>query len=135
MPGVNALYLAFMYMRAPGASLTRCVWWLSIPLVSPVSRSLSCHRSSHSGDQGRASSSSSLTITRGEHLPSAQKESQQRGFFHWKHSKAGYCPVVKNFPRFAGQEWEMQPVVAGFPQQTANLKEFSRRFHFQWFYN
>jgi hypothetical protein len=28
----------------------------------------------------------------------------------------------------------MYPFLSGFPDQKANLKELSRRFYFQWFY-
>lgn len=75
----------------------------------------------------------------GEHLPSKQKKAEKRGFFDWSHGtfndgSKGYSPTVKQAP-YAGEEWRMYPELPGFPEQTANLKEFSRRFYFQWFYN
>lgn len=71
----------------------------------------------------------------GEHLPAAQKTQQGRGFFDCSHDDSeGYCPTVKQAP-FTGQVWWMYPALAGFPQQKANLREFSRRFYFQWFYD
>jgi hypothetical protein len=76
----------------------------------------------------------------GEHLPVAQKNKERRGFFHWSHGafndgSTGYSPTVKRHPPFEGEEWRMYPTQQGFPDQKANLREFSRRFHFQWFYD
>ena len=75
----------------------------------------------------------------GEHLPSAQKKAQGRGFFDWFHlsfddGSKGYAPKVKA-PPFAGEQWRMYPTNAAYPEQQANLREFSRRFYFQWFYD
>jgi len=76
----------------------------------------------------------------GEHLPSSQKQQQRRGFFDWRHGSfgdgtKGYKPIVKDYPPFTGEEWRMYPTLDAFPEQKANLREFSRRFHFQWFYD
>lgn len=71
----------------------------------------------------------------GEHLPAAQKQREQRGFFHWKHAPDGYCPIVTQHGPFRGQEWLMPLFVQGFPNQKPNLREFSRRFYFRWFYD
>ena len=75
----------------------------------------------------------------GEHLPVQQKDQQGRGFFHWSHGSfkdgtRGYSPTVKQHAPYVGEEWRMYTQVAGFDAQGGNLKEFSRRFYFQWFY-
>ncbi len=76
----------------------------------------------------------------GEHLQSAEKERQGRGFFSWSHSeelpggRSGYVPDVKNFPPFANEEWTMYPEVPGHPEQLESLRQFSSIFYFKWFY-
>jgi hypothetical protein len=60
---------------------------------------------------------------------------EKRGFFHWTHGPNGYAPRVHAPSPFTGEEWRMTRFVQGFPQQEPNLKEFSRRFYFRWFYN
>jgi hypothetical protein len=70
----------------------------------------------------------------GEHLPSAEKNKQKRGYFRWSHQKGiGYTPTVVNGP-FAGEEWVMPLQVPGFAAQKSGLEEFSSRFYFAWFY-
>lgn len=75
----------------------------------------------------------------GEHYSSKEKTKQRKGFFDWSHGDCddgtkGYSPKVKVAP-FAGEEWRMYPTMEGFPEQKDNLREFSDRFYFQWFYD
>jgi hypothetical protein len=70
----------------------------------------------------------------GEHLPSAQKSSEKRGFFHWMHDQSGYCPRVQQRGSFQGEQWSMPIFVPGYSGQKEGLRAFSRLFYFKWFY-
>ena len=101
MPGVNALYLASMQTRAPGETDPVCGGFPSAGFArEQVTIGVTDRRILVI--KGAATSAVPLRSRRGNTSPLAQKESQQRGFFRWKHSKAGYCPVVENFPLCRG---------------------------------
>ena len=77
----------------------------------------------------------------GEHLRSAEKLKQNRGFFEWKFDdevypgQRIYAPLVKsNGGVFANQVWYFFPQIDGFPQQKENMHKFAHAFFFQWFW-
>ncbi len=139
-PGLDALRSAFAQSRSPDENEPVCVvaFHHSIRNVAQVTVGVTDRRILVV--KGHGTVHSFPYDDEGEHLPVQQKMALQRGFFHWKHGRVtggttAYCPTVKQHAPFAGEQWRMPPMVQGFPEQTANLKEFSRRFYFQWFYN
>src|SRR4051812_9409483 len=138
-PGLDALRAAFAQSRSADESEPVCVvaFHHSMRNVAQVTVGVTDRRILVLKGQGTLHSFPYDDA--GEHLPEKQKMALQRGFFHWRHGRfhgtTAYCPTVKQHAPFAGEEWRMPPMVPGFADQTANLKEFSRRFYFQWFYD
>ena len=138
-PGLDALRTAFAQSRSPDESEPVCVvaFHHSAMNIAQVTVGVTDRRILVKKGDGTVHSFPYDVA--GEHLGVKEKTAQQRGFFHWKHGSFGgrtaYCPTVKQHAPFAGEQWRMPPMVPGFAQQTANLKEFSRRFYFQWFYD
>jgi hypothetical protein len=138
-PGLSALREGFTRSRTPGESEPVCV--------------VAFHRTLLNAEQVTIGvTNQRVLVVKGagfhafpydyaaEHLPAEEKDKLGRGFFHWVHNvtKSGagwYCPRVKQFPPFSGQEWIMYPTLEAYPEQTAALREFSRLFYFRWFYN
>ena len=134
-PGVDALRAGFAQSRSPDESEPVCVVAFHYGMMSVVQVTVGVTDRRVLVVKGTGPTQSFAYDDEGEHLPSAQKTKEQRGFFHWSHGSSGYTPTVKRHPPFEGEEWLMVPVVQGFPEQKANLREFSRRFYFQWFYD
>lgn len=137
-PGLDALSAGFLQSRSPDESEPVCV--VAFHCASTAQQvTVGVTNKRILVVKGSAPLLSFPYDEQGEHLPSAQKKAQGRGFFEWSHGtfkdgSTGYSPTVKP-PPFAGEEWRMYPTIQGFPQQTANLREFSNRFYFQWFYD
>ena len=134
-PGLDALRSAFMQSRAPDESDPVCVVAFHYSMMSVAQVTVGVTNRRVLVVKATGPLHSFAYDHEGEHLPSAQKTKEHRGFFQWSHGASGYSPTVKNHPPFAGEEWLMVPVVQGFPEQKANLREFSSRFYFQWFYD
>jgi hypothetical protein len=139
-PGLDALRASFMQTRAPGEQEPLCVVALHFSMLKAEQVTVGVTDRRILVIKGAGAMHAFPYDSEGEHLPEAQKQQQQRGFFNWKHGtlKDGsnaYCPTVKNHPPFSGEEWRMYPTIEGFPEQKANLKAFSDRFYFRWFYD
>lgn len=134
-PGLDALRAGFMQSRAPDESDPVCVVAFQYSMMSVAQVTVGVTNRRVLVVKGTGHLHSFAYDHEGEHLPSAQKTKEQRGFFQWSHGPSGYTPTVKHHPPFAGEEWLMVPVVQGFPEQKANLREFASRFYFQWFYD
>ena len=139
-PGLDALRAGFLQTRAPDEPDPVCVvaFHYSTLKVEQVTIGVTDRRILVI--KGAGTMHTFPYDDEGEHLPSAQKQQQRRGFFDWRHGSfgdgtKGYKPIVKDHPPFTGEEWRMYPTLDGFPEQKANLREFSRRFYFQWFYD
>lgn len=139
-PGVDALRASFLQTRAADEAEPVCVvaFHYSALKVEQVTVGVTDRRILVL--KGAGAVQAFAYDREGEFLPSAQKQQQRRGFFTWSHGtfkdgSKGYSPTVKDHPPFRGEEWRMYPTLDGFPEQKANLKEFSRRFYFQWFYD
>lgn len=134
-PGLAALSRGFQESRTPDESDPVCVvaWHYAMMSVEQVTVGVTNRRVLVV--KGAGPLHAFAYDDEGEHLPSAQKTKEGRGFFRWSHGPNGYCPTVNRHPPFAGEEWLMTPHAEGFPQQKANLREFANRFYFQWFYD
>ena len=134
-PGLAALWAGFTQSRAPDESEPVCVVAFHYSMMSAVQVTVGVTNRRVLVVKGVGPVHSFPYDHEGEHLPSTQKKSQQRGFFDWSHGASGYTPTVKGHAPFAGEEWLMVPTIDGFPSQKANLREFANRFYFQWFYD
>jgi len=133
--GLDALRSGFAQTRAQGESEPVCViagHYTGYASVEPVVIGVTNHRILVF--KGTGPMHSFPYDYEGEHLPDAEKNRQGRGFFAWKHSKkgsvTGYCPVVKNYPPFTGQQWWIFPESLAFAQQKDNLRQFADIFYF-----
>jgi hypothetical protein len=138
-PGLDALHAGFQQTRTPDESEPVCVVAFHYAPLSVAQVTVGVTNRRVLVQKGPGPMHAFPYDDEGEHLPSAEKKQQKRGFFEWSHGpfgdgSKGYSPTVKNFPPFAGQQWRMYPTLAGYPEQTANLKTFANRFYFQWFY-
>jgi len=140
VPGLDALRAAFMQSRAPEETEPVCVvaFHYSMLKVEQVTIGVTDRRILVI--KGAGALHAFPYDAEGEHLPSAQKDQQRRGFFQWRHGSfgdgtKGYMPIVKDHPPFKGEEWRMYPTLDSFPEQKTNLRRFSSLFYFQWFYD
>jgi hypothetical protein len=139
-PGLDALRAGFMQSRSPDEREPVCVvaYHYSMMSVEQVTVGVTDRRILVV--KGTGPMHAFAYDDEGEHLPSSQKKKERRGFFDWSHGDfqdgtRGYSPTVKRHPPFAGEEWRMYPTIEGFQEQKANLREYARRFYFQWFYD
>lgn len=138
-PGLDLVRAGFAASRTPDESEPVCVVAFHYAMMSATQVTVGVTSKRILVVKGEGPMQAFAYDAEGEHLPSKQKSEQKRGFFRWSHGSfndgsKGYSPTVNHHPPFTGEEWRMYPTIAGFPEQTANLKEFSRLFYFQWFY-
>jgi hypothetical protein len=138
--GVDAVRAGFAASRAPDETDPVCVVAYHYGAMSATQVTVGVTNRRVLVVKGGSPMQSFPYDAEGEHLPSKEKTANKRGFFRWSHGtfpdgSKGYSPTVNNYPPFTNEEWRMYPELPGFPEQTANLKEFSRLFYFQWFYN
>ncbi len=139
-PGLDLLRASFAQDRAPNETEPVCVVAFHYSMTSYTQVTVGVTNLRILVVKGPGPMRSFPYDAEGEHLGSTEKTRQQRGFFEWSHGdfkdgSRGYSPTVKRHPPFEGEEWRMYPTLEGFPEQKANLREFSRLFYFQWFYD
>jgi hypothetical protein len=133
-PGLDALRAGFLQTRGPNEEEPVCVVGIHHTAFGAEQVTVGVTNHRILVVKGRGRMCAFPYDYEGEHLGVSEKTRQQRGFFNWRHGSSGYSPVVKNHPPFSGESWLLPPRVPAFPQQWQNLREFSNRFYFEWFY-